>query len=148
MESIQFGPVRAIGLRTVGQGGDGAFASLWSDKFVPRIGEVQKPADSRSFGFCRMIPDASNNLIEYTAAVEATQDAAIPDGMVEILVPAGTYLVKRVESLASIGHAWMEGSAEYREQNPNGPHGTGFPPFEYYPADFTPKGHLYIYFPT
>lgn len=145
MTELEYGPVRAIGMRAIGEGGDGAFGYLW-EQFILRMSEVEQ-LNGEGFGFCKRIPDPSRMLIEYTAAFAATESAKVPEGMVEVALPRLRCYVKPVANLASIGQCWMEGTDEYRKHYEKEPFEQAFPPFEFYPADFHPDGSLSLYFP-
>ncbi len=145
LEKVELPAMRVIGMQTLGKPADPAFADLWTNKLMPRIKEIARPAETIGFGICRM---TENREIEYTAAFQALSDAQVPEGMIEMNIPAGVYLTKTVPSLKDIHAAWAEGMQEFRQQTGGGPKEDLFPPFELYPADF-PMGSekLYIYFP-
>lgn len=89
-------PMLLIGLRTHFFGTDSEknnvaeqLPQLWG-RFVPRLGEVTKAVPGTCYGVIRQEADGSERL-EYHAAIEVTDAASIPDGMVALEIPAAKY---------------------------------------------------------
>lgn len=164
-EIVQFGPTRVIGLSYIGNNENQEIPRLWDGEngFISRFGEVQSPPDAKwqdtgrhpAFGLMRCVPGATDGTFEYIAAAPATIDAPIPDGMIEATIPAGTYAVFPVSSLAELPQAWP---VVYDWQNAH-PEWAGYcdsescdcanhPAFELYPPDFGDHGQLFIYLPV
>ena len=61
--------------------------ALWP-RFVARLGEIQNPAEARvSYGVMRHRVGS----LQYAAAVSVTAPGRVPEGMVALTIPAGTY---------------------------------------------------------
>jgi len=64
--------------------------ALWQ-KFVPRLDEIENPAEPRvSYGVMRQGPEGMASL-EYLAAVSVREVGDLPLGMVSLTLPAGAY---------------------------------------------------------
>ena len=152
---VEFGPYRVIGARCVGTNAQGEFSTLWERDFLPRMGEVVKPAGQEFVvGLCRCLPGVSDGSFEYIAAAPATADAPIPAGMVEAQL-AATYVVFPVAGLSAIMQAWgqfgpwLEAHPEWDGCcTPTGCDCATHPGFELYPSTFGRDGKLFIYMPV
>ena len=83
---VEFGPYRVIGMRYAGKNEHGEIPALWHGEggFVFRFSEIKTlPGADISFGLCRCLPGVTDGSFEYIAALPATSDALIPEGMVE-----------------------------------------------------------------
>ena len=156
MQFLTYGPRRAIGVSYVGPLESAKMTALWHDQFLPRVGEIAKPAGAAAFGFCRCVAGAPQGTMEYVAAMDATPDAPVPAGMIAIDVPRADYAVFKVAGLGDIGATWGR-AIEQVNANPAwepycGPKGcqcATHPCFELYPPDFNPDGGtLFIYIPV
>jgi len=88
------------------------------------------------------------------AAAPAADGAPVPEGMAEIIIPAGSYAEFPVAGLSDIGQMWGY-TGEWLAANPkwkgfcdNNPDGCGCvdsPSFELYPPGFDGTGELFIY---
>jgi len=128
---------------------------MWCNDFLPRMNEIKTPEGACfSVGLCRCIPGATDGRFEYIAAVPASKDAPVPDGMVAVTLPFGQYVVIPVGTLADIHAAWCHSGDWFSDH----PEWTGYcnkdgcdcaqhPGFEYYPPEFDGNGPLYIYMP-
>lgn len=153
MESqiVEFGPYRVIGMQCT----DNQFKALW-ERFVQRLGEIKTPEgdEQKSFGLCCCLPGATDGSFQYIAGRPATQDAPVPDGMIEFNIPAGTYVVFRASGLDEIGKTWEE-SGKWLEAHPEWEgfcnkekcDCIGHPSFEYYSPEFHTDGTVYVYIP-
>ncbi len=66
---------------------------LWQ-RFMPRANELQARVNgSTCYGLCRLLDDAPEDGMEYTAGYEVRATDNLPQGMVARTIPAGTYLV-------------------------------------------------------
>jgi len=154
LSTSEFGPFRAIGLGYVGKGHEGEIPALWGT-LLPRMDEVKRPGGGGSFGVCRCASGGvKDGSFEYIAALAADDDANVPPGMMEVLIPRGNYAVFRVERLAEVQSAWDPAASTLAAS----PEWTGYcgrsgcdcanhPCFEYYPPEFNGDGPLYLYFP-
>jgi predicted transcriptional regulator YdeE len=154
-EVIEFGPTRGVGVAMQAVGGGGDFAGLWTQRLLPRGGEIARPEGGVAFGVCRCVPGATDGTFEYVALLEATAEAAVPAGMIAIDIPRGHYMVFAVTSYAELGAAWRkvpDALAAHPEWQPYcGPDGcecATHPSFEYYPWDPEHTGRAYIYVPV
>lgn len=152
---VDLGPYRAVGMSLVSNGADGAFSKLW-ESFIPREGEIQRPEGSVGFGICRCAEGATDGAFEYIAALGATPDSGVPEGMISIDIPFGRYVEFPVRSLAEIGQAWGAAiewmNAHSELERYCGP-GVGcdcahHPCFELYPPEFCEGKGLFIYVPV
>ena len=67
---------------------------IWS-RFAPRLGEIGKRVDGRSYGVCmeNTSGDAEEGCFTYVVGVEVSQIERVPEGMIALTVPAHTYAV-------------------------------------------------------
>ncbi|MHB1463440.1 MAG: GyrI-like domain-containing protein [Armatimonadota bacterium] len=154
---IDFGPQRIMGMSLITANENGEVPALWGNEggFATRMNEVQQPeAVAPCFGVCRCVPGITDGRFEYIAAVSASADAVLPDGMVELTLPKAQYLSITVPSLEHIGAAWNylgQWFAEHPEWRgycgPGGCECNGYPTFEYYTSDFFTTNKLYVYAP-
>jgi predicted transcriptional regulator YdeE len=162
---VQFGPCRAIGLSYVGKYDNEKITALWDGPacIFTRIGEIPQPPVEKSgemaghpmFGLCRCVAGAADGCFEYIAAAVASAEAPVPEGMVEVSIPACSYAVFEVPSLEETMAAW-EAVPGWHAAHPEwkgfcGPDGcdcAGHPSFELYPPDFCPTGRFYLYVPV
>jgi len=150
---LEYGPQRLIGIsRIVKTSAD--CTSVWADEngLMKRMGETQPPY----FGLCRCAKAAEPGGFEYVAAVPAAYGTPVPDGMVEVILPAGTYAEFAVAGLSDIGRVWgytgewLAANAEWKgfcDGNPDGCGCVKTPSFELYPPGFDGSGGLFIYVP-
>ena len=155
LQIVEFGPVRAIGMAMRGLPGKSDFAGFWQKGFGSRMGEIQHPKGCMMFGVCRCIPGATDGTFEYVAMMEATADAPVPAGMVEIVLPRCTYAAFAVESYAKFHEAWVGsreallGQKEWKKFcGPDGCECATHPAFEYYPPDSYKTGKAWVYKPV
>ena len=153
---VEFGPYRVIGMNYIGKNENQEFANLWNGEngFIKRMGEVKRDtqAGGVSFGVCRCVPGMTDGGYEYIAGLPASEDAPIPDGMMEAYIGRSTYAVFEVPNLAELERVWSE-TQPWLDASPDwyGTCGPGMcecpehPYFEVYPADFTPESKCYIY---
>jgi hypothetical protein len=124
---------------------------------MARIGEIPiRDGEVPYFGICRCALGAENGEFEYIAAAPASDDAPVPEGMMEVTIPACTYAEFPVSGLSVIGEAWTKAAA-WVEANPQwkgfcdgNPEGCGCiatPSFELYPPNFGEDGKLFVYMP-
>lgn len=158
-EIIEFGPYRAIGMSYTGKNEDGEIPELWQGEngFMSRMNEIDAlEGQPMAFGICRCLSGATDGSFEYVAAIPAKPDSAIPDGMIEANVAAGTYAVFPVPSLSdlyiwNVASKWVEAQTEW--EGYCNPLGNGncdcfeHPAFELYPPSFPIDGKLFIYMP-
>lgn len=154
---LEFGPQRIMGMSVVTANANGECAALWGNEggFANRMNEV-KPPDTGApcFGVCRCVPGITDGRFEYIAAVSASADAVLPEGMVELTLPKTQYLCITVPSLEQIGAAWNY-MGQWCAENPKwrgycdqtGCECTEYPAFEYYTAEFFTTKKLYVYVP-
>ncbi len=154
---IEFGPYRVIGVGRVAKGSPDCVAA-WDDGsgFIARMGEVE-PSEGADFlvGMVRCIPGVTDGSFQYIAARPAKPDAAIPSGMIEALIAAGTYAVFPINGLAELGPgwgraiAWLEAHPEWLTYcNKDGCDCANHTSFEFYPPSFGEDGKMFIYFPV
>lgn len=62
---------------------------LWAG-FLPRLGEVPHAVPGVCYGVVRPVHESSDQL-QYFAAIEVSQQAALPDGMLALEVPSARY---------------------------------------------------------
>ena len=66
------------------------------------------PTDGvKYFGVCRCLPGVKDGTWEYLATVEVPAGTRAPEGLKEVDIPRGEYLVGDVASLKEIGAAWQ-----------------------------------------
>lgn len=152
---VSFGSYRVIGTQYVGKNENNEIPAMWDKVFLPRMKEIKIPDGVHfCFGICRCIPGATDGSFEYIAAVPVTQDAPVPDGMVDASIPFGEYLAIPVRDLSEIHQAWCHSGDWFSDH----PEWTGYcneegcdcaqhPGFEFYPPEFDGNGPLYIYIP-
>ncbi|MGE5532587.1 MAG: GyrI-like domain-containing protein, partial [Bacteroidota bacterium] len=163
---VQYGPSRVIGLFYRGKNENREVPGLWDGEngFLSRMGEVVQPEGAYyldsgrhpAYGLCRCIPGATDGTFEYIAAVPAAADAPIPEGMIEALIPAGTYLVFPVAGLDKLpevwnaSHEWMGAHPEWKSYctGPEDCDCANHPNFELYPPEFGVDEKLFIYLPV
>jgi len=119
------------------------------------LGEIGKPDTFASFGVCRCVPGLTDGTFEYIAAVEASADAPIPEGMTAVDIPKCDYAVFDVPHVAEIKQTWTRaadalGLSEEWEPycGPRGCECATHPCFEYYPPDFEEDDPLFLYIPV
>jgi len=151
---VEFGPYRVIGMRYAGKNAQDEVKALW-ETFFPRMGEVERPAGcGYAFGLCRCLPGVTDGSFEYIAALPATPEAPMPEGMVEAPVAAASYVAFPVPSLAVIKQAW-DALGPWIAAHPEWEPYCGLtacqcpthPTFELYPPDYT-GGAFFIYMPV
>lgn len=132
---------------------------MWADEngFMARVGEIQvRDGQISYYGLCRCAQGAEKGAFEYIAAAPASDSAPVPEGMMEVIIPSGSYVAFPVAGLDVIGQAWqqtMEWFTANPEQkgfcdgNPNGCGCIATPSFELYPPSFNEDGKLFIYIP-
>jgi predicted transcriptional regulator YdeE len=152
---VEFGPFRAIGVSCIPKNASEELPQLWKQQIGPRYGEIRKPPHAVALGICRCVPGATDGSFEYIAAFEATADAPIPAGMIEVHLPRCDYAVFEVASLAEVGAAWRGVPAAMAAQHDwepycgsNGCQCATHPGFEYYPRTFPKDGRLQVYVPV
>jgi len=155
---IEFGPYRVIGVGRVVKGGADCPA-VWDGEggFIARMDEVQPAADFL-VALARCIPGVTGpdgGTFEYIAARPAKPGAAVPKGMIEASISAGTFAVFSVAGIANLGpawghaHAWLAAHPEWQTYcNKDGCDCANHPAFEFYPPGFTMEGEMFIYFPV
>jgi len=155
---LDYGPERLIGLARICKMSVECH-NVWADEngFLSRAREVQARAGQIPYyGLCRCAAGADKGAFEYMAAMPAADGAPVPEGMSEIIVPAGAYAEFPVAGLNDIGRVW-EHTAEWLaahpewkgfcDGNPEGCGCTANPSFELYPPGFDGTGGLFIYVP-
>lgn len=151
---VKFGPCRVIGARCVGKDSQ-EFTALWERDFLPRLGEIMPLAGAQGlFGLCRCLPGASDGSFEYIAAMAVSDDAPIPDSMVEAHIAAADYVIFPVNGLDAVMDAWgrlgpwLDEHPEWEGYcTPAGCDCLTHPSFEYYPPTFGEDGKLSVYMP-
>jgi len=152
LTTVEFGPVRAIGLRYEGKNENEEIMRLWGS-LLPRRGEIATPEGGGAFGVCRCLPGVKDGSFEYLAGFGAREDARVPDGMTALEIPRGEYVVHRVERVDDYKQVWME-ACNALAVDPelasccNGPDDcqcAAHPAFEYYPPEFHGNGPVHIY---
>jgi len=153
MSIVAFGPVRVIGLSYTGPVGDGQLSGLWH-QLMGRVTEIQQTDSGLGFGICRCVEGAPEGQFEYIAAFSATPTAPIPEGMVEVTLPAVDYYIKKVPTLEAIQSTWSEAVGEVAALEgwkpfcgQDGCDCATAPSFELYPSDFKPEIGLDLYIP-
>jgi predicted transcriptional regulator YdeE len=156
---VEFGPYRAIGMSCVSKNEHGEIPDLWmrENGFLQRMHEIEAIPGVGSFGICRCFPGATDGEFEYIAALPVKPDTPVTEGMIEASIPAGTYAVFTVPSLAEIPQTWTA-TQEWMAAHPEWkgfcePTDTGcdcidHPIFELYPWNFDGQGELFIYLPV
>lgn len=150
---LDYGPKRVIGLGRVCKSSQDCH-NVWADEdgFLKRMGETQAPY----YGICRCAAGAEAGAFEYIAAMSAADDAPVPEGMAEIILPAGTYAEFPAAGLSDIGRVWgyagewLAAHPEWQgfcDGNPDGCGCVAHPSFELYPPGFDGSGGLFIYVP-
>lgn len=88
--------LQLVGVRTLFYGLDSEknnlakkLPPLWAN-FISRLAEVPHTVPGTCYGVVRPVHDATDQL-EYFAAIEVRQRAALPDGMLALDVPGGRY---------------------------------------------------------
>jgi predicted transcriptional regulator YdeE len=163
---VEYGPVRVIGMYYRGKNENKEITALWDREggFLSRMGEVAQPPDQYyldsgrhpAFGLCRCLPGETDGSFEYIAATLAAAEAPIPDGMIEAMIPAGTYLAFPVAGLEKLpevwnaAHGWMAAHPEWKSYctGPEDCDCANHPNFELYPPDFGCDHKLFIYLPV
>lgn len=156
LQVVEFGPYRVLGMRYAGNSAQGECAALWEKGLMPRVGEIATPAGcDMSFGICRCLPGATDGSFEYIAGLPATAEASLPAGMVELIIPADTYAVFPVASLAELGGQWHAAFETLNVHSdwqaycrPGYCDCAHHPAFELYTADFATTGRLSLYLPV
>ena len=151
----EFGPCRAIGLNHLGKNEQGEIPALWDSQFIPRMGEIATPGPGAvALGLCRCRPGVTDGSFEYIAALQAADDAQVPEGMLEVTIPRCRYVVVPVRNLSEIHQAWDYSHRLFADHpewvgycGPQGCDCATHPCFELYPPDFCGDGPLYLYFP-
>jgi predicted transcriptional regulator YdeE len=155
---LDYGPQRLIGISRICKTSVDCH-NVWADEsgFLARVGEIEAPAGRIPYyGLCRCATGARDGEFEYAAAMPVPEGVPAMEGMIEIIVPAGTYAEFSVERLHDIGQAWAY-SGEWLAANPvwegfwdGNPNGCGCvanPSFELYPPGFDGTGGLSVYVP-
>lgn len=151
-------PQRLIGVGRICKSSEDCH-NVWADEngFQKRMGEIKAPAGEISYyALCRCAKGAEAGAFEYVAAMPAADDSPVPEGTVEIVVPAGVYAEFPVAGLGDIGRVWGQ-TGEWLSAHPEwlgfcdgNPDGCGcieHPAFELYPPGFDGNG-LFIYVPV
>lgn len=125
-------PLLMIGLRTLFFGSDSEknnvadqLPALWAG-FVPRLGEIEKTVPGVCYGVVRQEAEGSERL-EYHAAIEVTELASIPEGMVALELPAARYArfehrgpAQKLDHTVSYVYAtWLAGSEHRHSYGPD-----------------------------
>lgn len=153
---LDYGPQRLIGISRVCKT-SAECHDVWAGEngFQARAEEIRIHDKPPYFGICRCAQGAEQGAFEYVAATLAADGAPVPEGMIEVILPAAKYAVFPVTELSDIGRAWgytSEWSAAHPEWNSfcdGNPEGCGCiatPAFEFYPPGFN-GGELFIYMP-
>ena len=122
-----------VKVRTTMQKGVVDCPALW-ESFMPRMGEL--PSGS-AYGVCVML---NAEEFDYWAALETDVNAAVPEGMCCIDVPAGEY-AKCTVDMEKLRDAFTYLYAEYALDGQA-------PSFELYPANWQPGGSFEIFAPV
>jgi AraC-like DNA-binding protein/predicted transcriptional regulator YdeE len=108
---------------------------LWG-AFIGRLGEIDNKLPGVCYGVVRQ-EEAESDRLEYHAAIEVTAVTALPEGMVSVLVPAGTYArfehrgpAPRIDHTVSYAYATWLAQSDYRH--------TYAPDLEIYGAAYHP----------
>ncbi len=155
IETTTRGPFRAIGVRRIAKNQNEGMEQLWRE-FVPNCGAISMPPDSAAFGICRCIPGVKDGSYEYIAAFQATDAGPVPEGMTEVQIPRGEYLVHRFHSddgylkggQAAVAALNADPSWKGFCNGPDDCQCAAHPCFEYYPPEFRGSGPVYIYLPV
>lgn len=155
LKIVEFGPCRAIGVNHIGDNRNNELPRLWHEKLLPRISEIDKPADGVALGVCRCVAGATEGRFEYIAAFQATETSPVPAGMMELRIPRCHYAIFEVAGLADLPKAWTQIQAAMPAQKiwegccgPKGCECATHPSFEYYPPTFGQDGKLLLYVPV
>jgi len=155
---LQYGPQRLIGVGRVCKTSADC-TNVWSDEngFETRISKARRSGgEGPYYGVCRCATGAEAGAFEYMAAMPVAEGAAVPEGMTEIIIPAGTYAEFPVAGLGDIGRVWaytgewLSAHPEWKgfcDGNPDGCGCLATPPFELYQPGFNESGGLFIYVP-
>ena len=119
---------------------------LWMEVFGPRMAEIDSGGSGHSYGIS-VATDPVSFAFDYWAAMPLAVDAAIPDGMATLELPAGLYAECKVPTLANLGGAymylyneWLPAQQEYRVNM------AGLC-YEYYIPNYEDTDPLFIYLP-
>jgi predicted transcriptional regulator YdeE len=154
---VEFGPDRLIGVsRVCKTSADCHEAWEGENSFMARAGEIQaREAQTPYYAVCRCAKGAEPGAFEYVAAVPAAEGAPVPEDLVEVVLPAGTYAEFLVAGLGDIGRVWgytgewLAAHQEWKgfcDGNPDGCECVDHPSFELYPPGYD-GGELFIYAP-
>lgn len=155
---LNYGPVRLIGLSRVCNTSADCVAA-WNDEngFMAHAKDIQATAgEVPYYALCRCAKGAENGALEYVAAMPALDNIPMPEGMAEVIIPAGTYAEFPVAGLSEIGRVWgytgewLASNPEWKgfcDGNPDGCGCVKNPAFEFYPPGFNETDGLFIYVP-
>jgi predicted transcriptional regulator YdeE len=149
-----FGPCRTMGMHYVGNGLNNEISQLWG-QFCARMKEIASPEQAASFGICRCVPGASDDVGEYVAAIAAKDNATVPAGMVVVDLPRCDYAIFTVPEIPEARKVWrasletVDRSTKWKRFacGPAGCTCTAHPAFEYYPPEYRGAGPFFIYIP-
>jgi len=135
------------GIKYRGKNEQNEIPRLW-ESFVARMQEIRNAVNPAvCYGVCDNM-DGETGEFDYLAAVEVTDDADLPDGMVAWAIPAQTYAVFTctlptiAKAYEHIYQTWLPASKYKRACGPE---------FELYDADFDhqqPESKLHLYVPV
>ena len=132
-------------VRTSMQNGMTDCPALW-EVFGPRMGELLPPGtDCTGFYGVSVMLDAE--AFDYWAALEVAADAAIPEGMACIDIPAQPYAVCTVPSIDKLGEAYMYIYGDWPKSQTQYMCDEQAPSFELYSATWQPTDPFEIYIP-
>jgi AraC family transcriptional regulator len=120
----------------------GEIPQLWQ-KFDGKWGAIPGQVGLEGYGVCYVPPDGNPGCFGYLAAVEVAADAEIPEGMVEMTIPAHRYaVVPHTGHVSQFGDTIRALTEEWLPQSGHtaptpGPGDALF--FERYAADFNPE---------
>ena len=155
---LEYGPQRLIGIsRICTTSADCTNAWVDENGFTAHAAEIQENAGKIPYyALCRCAKGAENGAFDYVAAMPVADNTPVPEGMTEVIIPAGTYAAFSVAGLSDIGRVWgytggwLAANMEWKGFCNGSPNGCGCidnPSFELYPPDFNESNGLYIYVP-
>lgn len=156
---LDYGPVRLIGVARICKTSADCH-NVWADEkgLMARKGEIKAASGELPYyGVCRCVTGAKEGEFEYAAMMPAAEGAPVPEGMMEIVIPAVEYAEFPVAGLNEIGEVW-ESTREWLSSNlqwqgycdgdPNGCGCVDTPSFELYPPGFNESSDSYVYIPV
>ncbi len=155
LHTIQFGPYRALGMSYIGKNQNQEIRALW-EQFLPRLCSDLAPLmRGGCVGVCRCVPGKSDGTFEYVAALLASPEATVPEGLIAVDIPQGEYAAFNVPELDQCMAAWQSSAAQLTASEEfsaycgtEGCDCATHPSFEFYPPDYRGCGPFSLYMPV